>query len=257
VIARRGFSAPPSPPGLPPETWDALGHHLERIRRDAEVALARRWPKATVALVDRPPVEAILESAAAWQARAIVLGSRGYGPLGRLLLGSVSRGVVRGATCAVLVVKGRARPVRHLVIGFDGSAHARRAVELAAALPAPHRGRVTLVAVVEPVRVPTMPLVPAAVRASIREQAEKLTADAVEAARQDAEAAAARLRPGGWRVRALVRRGMPLDELLAAARPADCLVLGARGVGGMERLLLGSVAEGALGRSPVSVLLVR
>jgi nucleotide-binding universal stress UspA family protein len=53
--------------------------------------------------------------------------------------------------------------------------------------------------------------------------------------------------------------GVPLGELLAAthATRADVLVLGARGVGGLERLLLGSVAEGALSRSPVSVLIVR
>jgi nucleotide-binding universal stress UspA family protein len=35
------------------------------------------------------------------------------------------------------------------------------------------------------------------------------------------------------------------------------LCVGARGVGGVERLVLGSVAEGALDRSPVAVLLVR
>jgi nucleotide-binding universal stress UspA family protein len=33
--------------------------------------------------------------------------------------------------------------------------------------------------------------------------------------------------------------------------------VGARGVSGVERLLLGSVAEGALHRSPISVLVVR
>jgi nucleotide-binding universal stress UspA family protein len=219
--------------------------------------LTRRWPAATVALVDRPPVDAILETAEAVRAKAIVLGSRGYGPLGRFLLGSVSRGVVRGATCPVLVVKGRGRPGRHIVLGLDGSPHARRAAALVAALPAPHRGRVTVVFVVEPVRVPSMPLVPRLVRASIRAQADKVTAEAVDAAHREVEAAAAPLRQAGWRVRALVRQGAPLSELLAAARPADCLVLGARGVGGMERLLLGSVAEGALGRSPVSVLVVR
>jgi nucleotide-binding universal stress UspA family protein len=34
-------------------------------------------------------------------------------------------------------------------------------------------------------------------------------------------------------------------------------VLGARGFRGVERLLLGSVADGALRRAPVSVLVVR
>jgi nucleotide-binding universal stress UspA family protein len=34
-------------------------------------------------------------------------------------------------------------------------------------------------------------------------------------------------------------------------------VIGARGVGGVERLLMGSVAEGALDRCPVTVVVVR
>jgi nucleotide-binding universal stress UspA family protein len=38
---------------------------------------------------------------------------------------------------------------------------------------------------------------------------------------------------------------------------AELLVLGATGRSGVPHLLLGSVAEGALGRSPVPVLLVR
>jgi nucleotide-binding universal stress UspA family protein len=60
-------------------------------------------------------------------------------------------------------------------------------------------------------------------------------------------------------VRTLVRAGQPLAELLAgvAAARADALVLGARGTGGVERLLLGSVVEGALGEATVPLLVVR
>lgn len=47
------------------------------------------------------------------------------------------------------------------------------------------------------------------------------------------------------RVRAIVRLG------------ATSLVLGARGVGGIERLLLGSVAEDAPDHASVSVLIAR
>jgi ATP-dependent RNA helicase DeaD len=48
-----------------------------------------------------------------------------------------------------------------------------------------------------------------------------------------------------------------LEELLDAAKGADVLVVGARGVGGVERLLLGSVAERVVSRAPVPVLVVR
>jgi nucleotide-binding universal stress UspA family protein len=60
-------------------------------------------------------------------------------------------------------------------------------------------------------------------------------------------------------VDAELRRGIPLDELLAAAEAsqAEVVVAGARGVGAVERLLLGSVAEGLLTHAAVSVLVVR
>jgi nucleotide-binding universal stress UspA family protein len=45
-------------------------------------------------------------------------------------------------------------------------------------------------------------------------------------------------------------------DAVAEARP-DLLVLGARGTSGIGRLLLGSVAEGALDQAPVSVLIGR
>ena len=56
-----------------------------------------------------------------------------------------------------------------------------------------------------------------------------------------------------------MRVGAPLATLLKAAEEhhADVLVVGARATGGLERALLGSVANGALNRSPVPVLLVR
>lgn len=64
---------------------------------------------------------------------------------------------------------------------------------------------------------------------------------------------------GGWKVQEVVRIATPLAGLLDAAKAgrADVLVIGARGTGGVERLLLGSVAEGAVGRAPMSVLVVR
>jgi nucleotide-binding universal stress UspA family protein len=67
------------------------------------------------------------------------------------------------------------------------------------------------------------------------------------------------LKRAGWRARGIVREGVPLVALLreAAASRADLLVVGARGTGGLARLLLGSVAEGVLERSPVPVLLVK
>ena len=148
---------------------------------------------------------------------------------------------------------------RSLLIGVDGSPGSRHAVSFVTRLAPPPGGRATVVRVVEPARLPSMGLLPASARAQLGRQAAVLHAARVRSARGDVERAAQRLRRSGWRVRGEVRSEVPLSELLAAIRPgrADLLVLGARGVGGVERFLLGSVADAATKRSPISVLIVR
>ena len=148
---------------------------------------------------------------------------------------------------------------RRVVLGMDGSAHSRRAVAFLTRMKPPRGGRVTVVRVVEPVRVPAMPLVPRAMRAQIVGQADATNRSLVAAARRQVEAAAATLAQAGWRSRAVVRSGVPLAELLSAVRAdrADVLVLGARGAGAVTHFLLGSVAEAALKHAPVEVLIVK
>jgi nucleotide-binding universal stress UspA family protein len=245
--------------GWPGPVRAALEGSLERVRRDTEARLAGRWPKVEVAIVDGPPAQAILRTARRLSAGAIVVGSRGHGLLGRLFLGSVSRAVVRDARGPVLVVKSRRPPGRHVVLAVDGSSHARRAVEFLARLAPAAGSQVTVVRVVEPIRLPSLGPAPTKVRAAVQAQADALTAEALAEARREVETAGRRLGRAGWRTRTLVPVGVPLTELLGAVRvgQADLLALGARGVGGVGRLLLGSVAEGALGRAPVSVLVVR
>ncbi|MBI4013488.1 MAG: universal stress protein [Candidatus Rokubacteria bacterium] len=259
VIARRGFAGPQIAGEWPVTVWEALDRSLDRVRAAARRALARRWPAAEVVLVDQPPVEAILAQARRRKAGVVVLGSRGHGLLSRMVLGSVSRGVVRRADCPVLVVKRRLDEVRRVLVGLDGSPNARRAVAFVARLAVPPGGQVTVLRVVEPIRVPSLGLAPASVRSAVGAQAEALNQQSIRAAEREVGEAAARLERRGWKVEAAVRRGVPLPELVRAvtAAGADLLVLGARGVGGVARLLLGSVAEGALGRAPVSVLVVK
>src|SRR5262245_29812395 len=83
--------------------------------------LARRWPDAEARVIDEAPVKGILAEADRFRSDVIVVGWRGHGSIRRLLMGSVSRGVVREAKCAVLVVRRRLGRVRRIVIGFDGS----------------------------------------------------------------------------------------------------------------------------------------
>jgi nucleotide-binding universal stress UspA family protein len=148
---------------------------------------------------------------------------------------------------------------RRVVVGVDGSPHSRRAVRFLTRIEPARGGRVSVVRVVEPVRVPSMPLVPAPIRAQIAGQAEAVNRTHVATARRQVEAAAAVLAKAGWRARGVVRTGLPLAEILAAVRAerADLLVLGARGAGAVTHFLLGSVAEAAVKQAPVEVLIVK
>ncbi len=239
------------------EVWEALQQVAQTEARRAERQLRRRWPDARTVVTAAPPVPGILAQARKLRARVIVLGSRGLGAVGRLLLGSVSRDCVRRAKSSVLVVRGAARGPRRFLLGVDGSPHARHAAAFVAALTVPRGGEVRLLSVVEPVRLPSTALLPARVRSVVASEAAELEEQRVAAARRNLEAARARLTRSGWRVRTEVRTGRPLEELLEAAKAADVLVVGARGVGAVERLFLGSVAEGVVARAPVPVLVAR
>lgn len=237
---------------------DVWRQSVEREREDMQRALAKRWPDADVSTPARPPIDAILGEARRARAGAIALGWRGHGLFKRLLLGSVSREIVRRAPCPVLVVREARRSVRRVLLGFDGSPQARRALNMLARAAPPRGGRIILVSVVEMLRVMTAVRLPRQVRATVHAQAEEENRKRMDTARRKLEGAAARLREAGWKVDPVLTGGMPLDALLSACdeHRADVMVLGARAKTGLERALLGSVANGALAYAQVPVLIV-
>jgi nucleotide-binding universal stress UspA family protein len=237
----------------------ALDQTADESAARAQTALARRWPSAEGIVVDKAAVDGILQEAQRSRADVIAVGWRGHGTAKRLLMGSVSRGVVRGAKCAVLVVRQRPRRVRRIVIGFDASANAQRAVQLVARLEAPPDGRVTLVSVAEIMAPGSRGPSVGGIRSTIVREVRRINAEKAKAALKALNRAAAELERSGWRTRTQLRTGEPLRELMAAVRTIDpqLLVVGARGTSGVRQLLLGSVADGVLNRSPVPVLLAR
>ncbi|MDP8950698.1 MAG: universal stress protein [Actinomycetota bacterium] len=95
------------------------------------------------------PAEEIVELAGELGVGLVVIGSRGLGAVKRLIVGSVSEGVVDFAPCPTLVVRGGEEvwPPSRLVVGDDGSEEARRAGELAAGVGKLFDARVLLVRV--------------------------------------------------------------------------------------------------------------
>ena len=254
VVVRSTMAAPEIPEFVRAD----IERSLASVAEDARKILARRWADAQVRVIDGPTVDAILGHAERVNARVIALGSRGHGPIARLLVGSTSLGVVRRMKHATLVVRGGTRGLTRVALGFDGSPSARHAVTFLAGLEAPAGGQVTIVRVLDRVILPSLALMPQATRSALGAQAAALEAAEEKKARREADLAGAELRRAGWTVNVVIRKGAPLNELLAATKTAraQLLAVGARGHGAVERLLLGSVAEGALHRSPVAVLVI-
>jgi len=234
----------------------ALDRGAEMAAARARRTLSRRWPDVEVEVLDTTPVKGILGEAERFRADVIVVGWRGLGAVRRLLTGSVSRGIVRGSKCTVLVVK-QSKRVREIVVGFDGSPTARRALAFVGRLLPPRNGRVTLVSAIELMTVPSQSRFPGA--AAVAREVKRQNAIRVRTATKHLNRAAATLKRSGWQTRTMLVHGEPLRDLLSAvaAARAQLLVVGARGTTGIRHVLLGSVAEGAVNRCPVPVIVAR
>ncbi len=84
----------------------AANGHLNR----AVEAIRLRAPQLTVSscLREGRPKQEILNEIEQWGADLVVVGSNGYGAIGRILLGSVSLAVASHAPCNVLIVRSQA-----------------------------------------------------------------------------------------------------------------------------------------------------
>ena len=238
-------------------TRSAIEDSFEATAATARSTLAQRWPDAEAVVIDAPPAEAILAEALRFDASLIVLGWRGHGAFRRLLVGSVSRNISENALCPVLVVRNPVNSVRCFVVGFDDCPNAGRALDFLVSLAPTSDYRVILVNVVEPVMVPaSLGRLPKTLRTQIRREVAAINLERQRDAHARVADGAAQLARAGWQVETEVLVGAPLAGLLKAfaQHRGDVLVLGARATSGVERLLLGSVANGALNNAPVVLL---
>ena len=95
VVAGKGGSA----------GWDALNEAIQAKTREQLVEARETVPEGIeleASLITGAPVEALV-NVAETPGTLLVVGSRGYGPLRRVLLGSVSTNLVRLAPCPLIV----------------------------------------------------------------------------------------------------------------------------------------------------------
>lgn len=225
----------------------------EEIKRMETVARATKAQSAELLAslgltgtvsVDRGGVAAVIMKHAKRGVGLLSIGSRGLDALDRFMLGSISNHAIHHAPCPVLVVKEAPRPVREIVVAIDGSPASSKAVRYLVrnvnpAPDGPHH---------EPVMVTVAHVMPYLKYPELREAGKMVMRRQVD-----------RLAKAGFQVREAMRLGKPADEILTVATEhhADLIVTGAKGLGAISRVLLGSVSTRVVQHAACSVLVIR
>jgi len=256
---------------FPPETpyGVRLAHeHAERKLKVAELLAQRAsdqlrknfpiWNVQYLATADSP-AWALIQKGAEIKADLIVLGAVGHSVLGgRLILGSVSQRVLYEAESSVRIArpsnKQEQTPLR-LLVGIDNSNHSNVVVETISSRTWPAGTEVRLVAVVDTV----IPVTPDPHEPTEIKWIEVGDPEHWDEVREIFQPLADKLQRRGLDAAVMIVRGNPKEAIVEEAQSwgADCIFVGSKGIRGVERLLLGSVASAVSARAHCSVEVVR
>ncbi|OBI13108.1 universal stress protein [Mycobacterium sp. E2497] len=233
---------------MPEWQQDSAQQVIDRAREALGASLGgAEPPEIRTQTVYSAIVPALIEASEdAWM---LVAGSQGLGALGRLLLGSVTTGLVHYAHCPVAVIHSdeSAAPDSGapVLLGIDGSPASEAATALA--FDEASRRGVGLVALHVWSDVGVFPI---------------LGMDWHDREKEGQEILAERL--AGWQERypdVHVERKLfcdkPSEWLLKESEQAQLVVVGSRGRGGFPGMLLGSVSSAVAQSARVPVLVVR
>ncbi|HZE21858.1 MAG TPA: universal stress protein [Desulfobaccales bacterium] len=166
----------------------------------------------------------------------IILGRCGKTALARLLMGNVTARVIGLSPVNVLVVpRGAALAFRRLLIASDGSAHSQAAWKLALAMAQKAASELVAVSVAP-------------------EEGDIIQAKAI-IHQMLTEANRAKMPLKG-----VNPQGLAPDEGIvhqAIRNEVDLIIMGSRGLTGLKKLVMGSVTERVIGRSPCPILVVK
>lgn len=232
----------------------------EALAQGARAKLQKLFPawKVTETAIIGSPAGEILRLAEEWQADLIVVGSHGRSTVGRFFFGSVSSKIVTQAHCTVRVARcgteGKYDKER-ILIAVDGSLGAESAVDEAASRVFPAETEVRLVMVSDPLK----PSLVGRFIPKVAEWVEESNAEERDWSRDVLDQQAEKLKKVGLQVSRVIREGDPRRVLVDEAEDwnATTIFIGARGLTGIDRFLLGSVSAAVAQRAECSVEIVR
>jgi len=148
------------------------------------------------------------------------------------------------------------KPIRRILVATDFSDCAREAIDYALSFAERVGAEVDIVHVVER---PVYFEVGVAHSLQLRHDVDQWLRELKQAASKRLEALVSEVRKRSPGVRSWLREGMPVEQILNAAREttADLIVIGTHGRTGLPHVLLGSVAERVVRGAACPVLTVR
>lgn len=204
----------------------------------------------TRAVVSGSPAQGLFELAESEQADVLVVGSSHRGGLDAVLAGSVGRALVQGAPCAVAVAPRGYRDadadrLRVIGVGYDASPQSEAALDGAIELALAAEATLRVTTVVPPAIGPEWKGGSGSVsrEPGLRDRMQQRLHEAIARC------------PPELRALPLTLTGNPVAQLSEEAdRGVDLLVVGSRGYGPLQRVMLGSVADELMRSAPCPVL---
>lgn len=251
----------------PVGVWDATATAInwEREERLAQEyldaqkdRLKANGVKARVKRLHGDAAEGVLEAAETEGVNLIAMSTHGRSGLTRWLFGSVADRVVQSAHLPILILRPNGKtplpsPVfEKLLVPLDGSETAAGVLPFVEEVAKLFGAGLVLYHAVPPVSAyPGFETVNPQLDGHVLEEMEKQAKELLSRAAHDLEAR-------GARVTVAVSIDLAVDGILNAAKEtgADLIAIGTHGRSGLGRMVMGSVANAVLRRSPLPCLLV-
>jgi nucleotide-binding universal stress UspA family protein len=208
----------------------------------------------------------ITTAAEEWNSDLILMGTQGREGFDRLLVGSVAERVARTANQPVMLLRGTAEvikvnPILSLLVSIDGSLEGQVALKTAGELAAQLGIGLHVLHVVPDMPLPmsdglgfgTLLYQPEPWLEALNNQSRAI----IEKAKATLESI---LKPEHLETSMVQQNGQRIAQVIlkfAREHGSSLIVLGTHGRSGIDRLLLGSIADGVIHHADVPVLLVR